>query len=62
MGKVIVNVFKHDESYIKTPSICEFTIDDGEGWQTIVEERVSNQFSPRNDYYLCFEYRRDRNR
>jgi hypothetical protein len=59
MGTVVVNVYKQDESYFKTPSLCEFVVEEKEGWQSVVEATLAHRFTPRSDYYLCFEYRKE---
>lgn len=59
MGTVVVNVYKHDDTYFKTPSLCQFVVEEKEGWQQIVEATLAHQYTPRSDYFLTFEYKKE---
>lgn len=58
MDVVIVNVYKHDNTFMKTPSLKEFVIEEKEGWREEVEAIVTLQFHPRKNYYLTYEYKK----
>jgi hypothetical protein len=58
MDVVIVNVYKHDHTFMKTPSLKEFIVEEKEGWQLEVEAIVATHFRPRKNYYLSYEYRK----
>ena len=58
MDVVIVNVYKHDHTFMKTPSLKEFIVEEKEGWRLEVEAIVAPQFHPRKNYYLSYQYKK----
>ena len=57
MRKVVINVYKNDDSFIKTPSVLRFEVDEKEGWRSEVETTLMKLLThKREDYTLSYQY------
>jgi hypothetical protein len=57
MSKVVINVYKNDDSFVKTPSLLQFEVDEKEGWRNEVETTLIKLLThKREDYTLAYHY------
>ena len=57
MRKIVINVYKNDDSFIKTPSLFNLEVDEKEGWRHEVETTLMKVLThKREEYTLEYFY------
>lgn len=58
MAFIQVEVFKWDETFMVSPPINKFVLEEKEGWRELMESRI-HDLGPRHEHFTSIRYLKD---